>query len=92
MPDDITEEDLTSDIAESIEDAVSLLEDAVDEVSSPVWAIDLDRDNRKDILIYKENGDHMVYVSLRFTILGVVSGSFAIYAWMCGWLDTLPFL
>lgn len=90
MPEEAT--DPASSVAEIIDDAsevVESLNDAIDTVSSPAWVIDLDRDNRKDVLVYKENGHHMVYISLRFTVLYVVLGMTAIYAWMCGYVDTL---
>jgi len=89
MPDDATE--TSSSVEEIIDDAeevVKSLNDAIDTVSSPTWTIDLDRDDRKDVLVYKENGHHMVYISLRFTVIYVTTGMAMVYAWMCGAIDT----
>ena len=51
-------------------------------VLEPDSYFDLDRDGKKDVMVFKENGADMVYVSLRFLLASTVTGVGAAVAMM----------
>jgi len=48
----------------------------------PSYTFDIDKDGKKDVIVFQENGTQMVYVSLRFLIASAVSGVAAAVASM----------
>lgn len=48
----------------------------------PEYTFDIDRDGRQDIIVFKDNGDEMIYVSLRFLFTSTMTGVAAAVAYM----------
>lgn len=48
----------------------------------PEYSFDLDKDGRKDVIVFQENGTQMVYVSVRFLIASITTGVAAAVAGM----------